>query len=186
MSKSVVAVLCGLVGVVLVSIIAFVAMYVSASNYGASAESNLSAALENNANILGQYTIKVQEVAQVPNMYKDHLKEIITAEFQGRYGKEGSQASMQWIKERSNNFDSSMYVKVQQVMEAGRNQFQAAQTRMIDQKREYVTSLNTIPQGFFLHMAGYPRLNLDSIKPVVASTTQREIESGIGQPINIH
>lgn len=173
------------VGLVVVLVGGFIGMYFSASNYGVRAEAGLEAVWVNNQNVLGQYTLKVQETAQVPDMYKNDLKEILQAEFSGRYGKDGSKASMQWIKERSNNFDSSLYTKIQQIMEAGRNEFQAAQTRLIDQKREYVTALGTVPRSWFLSMAGFPRVDLTKYKPVVAADTAKAFETGVQSPIKL-
>ena len=166
--------------------LAFVAvMYFSASNYGVKAETELEAVWTNNQNILGQYTLKVQEIAQVPEMYKNDLKEVMQAELSSRYGKEGSQANMQWIKEHAVNFDSSMYSKIQQVTEAGRNEFQNAQTRLIDVKRVYVTELGTVPRKWFLDMAGFPKVDLNKYKPVVAGDTAKAFEAGVQAPIKL-
>ena len=159
--------------------------YIGAKNFGNQQEVALQAITSNNKNVLGQYTLKVQEVAQVPDMYKNDLKEIMTAEMQGRYGANGSQASMQWIKERSNNFDSSLYAKVQQIMEAGRNDFQTNQTRLIDQKRIYETALGSFWNGFWLGVAGYPKIDLASIKPVVAGDTEEIFQKGSQAPIKL-
>lgn len=172
-------------GVVLLVGVGLIGSYISASNYGVRAESGLEATWINNQNIAGQYTLKVQEIASVPEMYKNDLKEVVTSEVTSRYGSGGSQASMQWIKEHSVNFDSSMYTKIQQVIESGRNEFQSAQTRLIDEKREYVTSLGSIPRGWFLSMAGFPRVDLAKYKPVVASSTAQEFDTGVQKPIKL-
>ena len=160
-------------------------MYFSASNYGVQAEAGLEAVWTNNQNILGQYTLKVQEVASVPEMYKNDLKEVMSAELSSRYGKDGSKANMQWIKEHSVNFDSTMYGKIQQVIEAGRNEFQNAQTRLIDVKRVYVTALGTVPRSWFLGMAGFPKVDLAKYKPVVAGDTAKAFETGVSAPVKL-
>lgn len=177
--------LLAVLGLFIVIGIGFVGMYFSAANYGVKAEANLAAVWENNQNILGQYTIKIQELASVPDMYKNDLKEVLAAEFTGRYGKDGSKATMQWIHERSNTFDSSMYTKIQQVIEAGRNEFQAAQTRLVDEKRAYVTELGTVPRSWFLSMAGYPKVDLNKYKPVVAGDTAKAFETGVSAPVKL-
>jgi len=56
--------------------------------------------------------------------------------------------------------DSALYVKIQQIMEAGRNEFKVAQTRLLDKKRVYVTNLSYVWKGFWLEQAGYPKLNV--------------------------
>lgn len=171
---------------VIAAVVGFgVILYFSAANYGVKAEAELDAVWVNNQNILGQYTLKVQEIAQVPEMYKNDLKEVMQAELSSRYGKEGSQASMQWIKEHAVNFDSTMYGKIQQVTEAGRNEFQNAQTRLIDVKRVYVTELGTVPRSWFLSMAGFPKVDLNKYKPVVAGDTAKAFEAGVQAPIKL-
>jgi len=159
--------------------------YYSATNYAVRAEAGLEADWTNNKNILGQYTLKVQEAASIPAMYKDDLKEVMSKELSSRYGANGSQASMQWIKEHSVNFDSTLYTKIQQIIEAGRNEFQNAQTRMIDEKRVYVTELGTVPRSWFLSIAGFPKVDLNKYKPVVAADTEAAFSSGVSAPIKM-
>lgn len=175
----------GVVVMLIGAIAFFVAAYVSAANYGNEAENGLKATWSNNQNILGQYTLKVQEIASVPEMYKNDLKEVLAAEMSGRYGKEGSRANMQWIKEHAVNFDSSMYAKIQQVIEAGRNEFQNAQTRLIDQKQVYETNLGYVWKGFWLKLAGYPKIDLSIYKPVIAGDTAKAFETGVQAPIKL-
>lgn len=159
--------------------------YISNANYANAAEKQIEATWQNNQNILGQYTLKVQEIASVPEMYKNDLKEVMSAELSSRYGAQGSKASMQWIKEHSVNFDSSMYNKIQQVIEAGRNEFQNAQTRLIDEKRAYETNLGYVWSGFWMRIAGYPKTDLNKYKPVVAADTAKAFETGVQAPIKL-
>lgn len=167
--------------VVLISI----GSYISAANYGNTAEKEIDAVWSNNQNVLGQYTLKVQEAAQVPEMYKNDLKEVVTAAVQGRYGEGGSRAVMQWLKEANVPFDSSMYTKMQQIIEAGRNQFTTEQTRLIDVKRSYETNLGYVWRGFWLKLAGYPKIDLAKYKPVVAGDTAKAFETGVQAPIKL-
>jgi len=176
--------LAGLVSVLGI-VFLFVALYFSAANYGVKTEAELEAVWVNNQNILGQYTLKIQEIASIPEMYKNDLKEVLTSALSARYGQEGSQAGMQWIKEHAVNFDSTMYTKIQQTIEAGRNEFQNAQTRLVDVKRVYVTELGTVPRAWFLSMAGYPKVDLSKYKPVVAAGTSAAFESGVQAPIKM-
>lgn len=171
--------------VLAVGVLGVIGSYIKYANYGNRSEVNLKKVWTNNQNILGQYTIKVQEIAMVPEMYKNDLKEVLATEMSSRYGAEGSKANMQWIKERSQNFDPSMPVKIQQVVEAGRNEFQAAQTRLIDEKGTYEVELGNVWSGFWLGMAGYPKADLEKYKPVVAKDTAQQFETGVGGPVKL-
>lgn len=173
------------VALVVITALILVGSYISAANYGVTAEKELEAIWANNQNVLGQYTLKVQEAAQVPAMYRDDLKAVVTAAVQGRYGEGGSKAVMQWLKEANIPFDSKLYVKMQQIIEAGRNQFQTEQTRLIDARRTYETNLGFVWRGFWLRLAGYPKTDLSKYKPVVAGDTAQAFERGVQAPLQL-
>lgn len=159
--------------------------YVSAYNYGNEAEKGLSAKLNDNKNVLGQYTIKIGEMAQVTDMQRDDLREIIQATFEGRYGEDGSAATWQWIKEQNPTLDPAVYNRLQQTMEAGRNEFKVSQTELLDAKRAYETNLGYLWKGTWLRIAGYPTINLDDIKIVVAGNTEQVFEDGVDPGVKL-
>lgn len=162
-----------------------VGSYVTAANYGAQAENDLQATLDNNKNILSNYTLKVQEMAQVPEMYRDDLLKIVTATFEGRYGEGGSKATWQWLQEQNPNLDPALYNRLQQTMEAGRNEFQVAQTGLLDKKRVYNTNLDYVWKGFWLGVAGYPKIDLNEIKIITETSTQAKFETGVDSAIQV-
>lgn len=166
-------------------VIAFAFMYVGAHNYAVTAEKGIEAAYENNQNVLGNYTTKIQEMAQVPDMYKNDLKEVYQAAIEGRYGEDGSKAMFQFIKEHNPNFDSSLYTKLQQTMEAGRNEFKIAQTSLIDKKRDYETQQGYFLRGFMIKLAGFPKINLDDFKVIVSTQAQKAFDSGIDDGVKL-
>ncbi|MHA1288158.1 MAG: hypothetical protein ACTSPB_12210, partial [Candidatus Thorarchaeota archaeon] len=96
----------------------------------------------------------------VPAMYRNDIKDIYRDVLKGRYGENGSQAMFQFLKEQNPQIDAGLYKAIQQAMEAGRNEFRVAQTRLVDQKRVYVTNLGYVWKGFWLETAGYPTLNV--------------------------
>lgn len=181
------ALMSGLVVLGLVATLALIGVvsYISAANYGNRAEKQLDAVWTDNQNVLAQYTLKVQEAAQIPEMYKNDLKEVVTAALQGRYGPDGSKGVFQWLKEANIPFDNKVYTKMMQIIEAGRNDFQKEQTRMIDVKRSYETELGYVWRGFWLRMAGYPKLDLAKYKPVLAADTARAFETGQQAPLQL-
>ena len=171
-----------------VALIAFwgVSSYVGAYNYGNTSEKALQAALDHNKNVLSQYTTKIAEMAQVPAMQRNDLSKVIQAAFQGRYGDQGSQAVFQAIKENyPGQLDNKLYENLQSVMEAGRNDFQAAQDTLIDRKRQYETDLGSFPRGFFLHMAGYPKINLADIKVISNTHTEKAYDTGVDDGVQL-
>ena len=96
-------------GIVAILAIYGISQYYNAYSYGNITEKELSATIKNNENILSTYSLKVVEVTQVPAMMKDNLKEVVTESLRTKYGKSGSQATFQRLKDQ----------KIQTVMEAG-------------------------------------------------------------------
>lgn len=152
--------------------------YVSAYNHGNSMEKQLVALRDNNKNILAQYSQKVQEAAQLSSMYSEDVAKVTTAAIEGRYGPDGSKAAWQWLQEQNPVLDASVYIKVQQLIEAGRGEFQQGQTRLIDVRRSYETSLGSFWQGMWLRIAGYPKLDLNQFKPVTTDRTEEAFSKG--------
>lgn len=166
-----------IVGLVAVLVIGFMS-YVSAKNYGNRTEENIKANYDNNENIYASGTQKVMEIAQVPGMYAADLQKIVTADIQGRYGATGSQATMQWIKERGLSLEPSMYTKIQQVIEGFRNEFQHAQTGQITMCKEYKIAVGNFWQGMWISFAGYPKINLDTYcKPVTTEKARQTFDT---------
>jgi len=173
-------------GVLAVVLLVIIGSYVSNYNYGNEAEKGIKAGYSNMENILAQYSLKVKEVAQVPGMMTDDLKEVISAGMTGRYGEDGSKAVFQWIKEAyPGKVDPSIYKQIQQVMEAGRNKFENEQTKFIDVKRAYETNLGYLWKGFWLRMAGYPTINLDDYKIISSGHARDTFETGIDEGIQL-
>lgn len=178
-------VLLSILGVVAFLILVVVGSYVTNYNYGNRAEKEIVAQHKDLENVLSQYSLKVSEVAQVPTMQREDVKEVFTAAMQGRYGENGSKAMFQWLQEQNPTLDSKVYTQIQQVMEAGRNQFQNAQTKFIDTKRGYETNLGYLWKGFWLRVAGYPKIDLDDYQIVTSEHSNEAFKTGVDKGINI-
>lgn len=159
--------------------------FVSARTYAINQEALIKKVYNNNQNILGTYTNKVREMAQVPDMYASDLQKVMTSVMAARMGPEGSKAVVQWFKEANIPFDSSLYTKLQQVMEAGNNEFQVNQTRLVEVKEDYAANQQYLWRGFWMSVAGYPKINLDDFKIVVAEDTAKAFEEGNRAPIKL-
>ena len=159
--------------------------YVSAHNYSVKAETGIKAQYESNKNSLAQYGNKIQEAVQVPAMYKNDFKDVIAASMQGRYGDNGSQATFQWLKEHNIDFDSSVYKKIQTLIEAGRTEFKNQQDMLIDKKAQYEKSTELFWRGMWIDLAGYPKIKFDDYKIVTTARTEAVFESGVEEPLKL-
>jgi hypothetical protein len=175
----------GVIGFIVLLIGVVVTSYISNYNYGNRIEKQIEAEYENTQNILSQYSNKIAEIAQVPGMARDDLKEVYTEVMGGRYGDNGSKAMMQWITEQNPQLDASLYTNIQQAMEAGRTKFENAQTKLIDHKRQYETNLGYLWKGTWLRIAGYPKLDLDEIKIIKSDYSNEAYESGVENGIQL-
>jgi hypothetical protein len=175
-----------LIGIVVIVVAALLLMsYVTNANYGNRAEQEIQAVYQNRSNVLTQYTLKIQEAVQVPEMYKSDFKEVLETAMRGRYGADGSRAAVQWIKENNLQFDSTSYNRMQTLIEAGRNEYQREETRLIDVVRVYKTNLGYVWAGFWLRTAGYPRIDLDKYKPIISTEVQEATRTGVQSAIKL-
>ncbi|BDD79678.1 hypothetical protein [Burkholderia phage FLC9] len=184
-NKTALYVLLGFVAVIVVGALLALVTLVSAYNRGNRFENRIEAVYSNNQNILSNYTEKVQEAAQVTDMQKSDIKDVIVSALQGRYGKDGAKAVFQAIHEQNPQIDSTVYKKLQEIIVAGRDEFQNNQTTLIDVTRSYKTALGSMPGGFMMHLVGYPHLDLDKYKPLVNGDVQKQFESGKSHAINL-
>lgn len=178
-------ILISVLGIIAVIVAIFAGSYVSNYNYGNKTENTIKAEYKNMENILAQYSLKVMEAGQVPSMYKNDMKDVMTSVMAARMGKSGSRAAFQWFKEHNINLDAGMYRQIQQIIEAGRNKFENAQTKFIDTKRAYNTNLGYLWKGTWLKVAGYPKINLDDYKIITSGHAQKSFSTGVDEGIKL-
>ena len=174
-----------LVAVVVGLAVLFGSTYFKYYNLGVTYERQVKTVHENNKVVLNSYTTKVQEVAQVPAMYKNDLQDVIKGTFEGRYGDKGSQAVFQMIQEQNLNLDPKMYQQIQQVMESGRNEFKTSQQQLVDVTQNYQASLDYAWSGFWLGVAGYPKINMADYKILVTDDVDNKFKSGKDEVIQL-
>ena len=166
-----------------------VSSYYSAYNYGADAETTIEAEYTNMESILAQYSLKVSEAVQVPSMKKNDLKEVMREAMTGRYGKDGSQATFQWIQENyPGQVSDTLYTEISQIIRAGRNKFENAQTKFIDTKRVYVATLKKdlfLSRGWWLKIAGYPKIDLDEFVIISSEHAQDAFKTKVDKGLKL-
>lgn len=128
--------------------------------------------------ILGQYSIKVQEAAKVPAKYQERLEQTLTSVMTARMGEGGMDADWAWLQEAGVPYDASMDRQLSQIIEAGRTEFQNKQTMFLDKKRAYSTALGSPWQGFWLSVAGYPKMDLDEYDVVTSAHSDESFRTG--------
>ena len=78
-----------------------------------------------------------------------------------------------------------MYTKIQQLIESGRNKFENTQTKFIDTKRAYQTSIDKLWSGLWLRITGYPKIDLDAYKIITSGHAQETFETGVDNGLQL-
>lgn len=175
--------LIGAVTFVGLTVITCVGSYISAHNSGAMFEANIYKFHESSKNTLSNYTLKLKEAAKVPDKYTSALQDVIQATFEGRYGEYGSKAAFQWIQENNIPLDPSVFAKLQNIIDAGREEFKLSQDRKLEICAQYEIDRNVFWRGFWLKMAGYPKRELNICNIIVDSSTTNKFETGVDEEV---
>lgn len=149
-------------------------------------EASLEAQYMQNQNSYASYFNKVKEIAQVQKTYTNDLERLYKDAISARYGNEGTKALVEFIQENNPNLDASMYKQLMQVIEAGRNDFAADQKMLLDQRRVYVTELNSFPSSAIAKFLGFPRIDLKKFDPVTNAETKEAFSTKSARPIDIY
>lgn len=172
--------------VILLIVIGLGFTLVSYNNTAVRMENNIGKFDKESQNVLSNYTMKLKEKAQVPDMYVKDLGEIVDKTFQGRYGDDGSKAMFQFIQENMPGFDSSLYKELQVTMEAGRNEFKLSQSRKLDICTQYQTMTQTFPANILFGIVGKGYQNVvKQCTIVVDSSTTQKFSTGVDEVIKL-
>ena len=177
-----------LIGVLVVFSILSVSVFgavVGINNNCIQYEESVKAQYKQNQNNYDNYFKKVKEVAQIPDMYIEGLKEVYDKAMTGRYGADGSKAMFQWIQEQNPQVDASVYKQIQQVMESGRNDFESNQKMLIDKKRAYEVFYKEFPNSFVVGFLGFPKIDLNKYDIVTSEETENIFNSKKSEYIKI-
>lgn len=132
-----------------------VGLWYSNSVQGNKSEVQINTMYKNGKNILGQFTAKLAELAQVREMSINDQVKIIEAVF-GEEGRAGNKAAWQWVQEQNPKADMTIHNKIADIIDASRNKFSNHQQSLLAICQPYQTRLGHPIHSIFLGMSGYP------------------------------
>lgn len=153
-----------LLGGFLAVAVGFGMSFVSHYNAAVGYETTINAMYKDNQNVLASVGQKVFGTARVADKYKAGVVEAIQAAITGRYGGAneqtgetgGSRQAMLWVKEQNPTLDPMLYGRIQNVIEAGQDEFKNNQKTLLDACRIYEKERKSLYSGFMLKLAGFP------------------------------
>lgn len=166
--------------------VSLIAGYVGFGNNANRNENGIVASWTNNKNVYDNGWKTVVEKAQVPKEYTSQMKELYDGMMKGRYGANGSQALLQFIKEQNPSIDASVYKDIQQSIEVFHTQFAQSQTELVSRKQEYQNLLTGTTSGRFYNMlAHYPHIDMSKYDIVTSAKTEQDFDTKQAGPLDV-
>lgn len=138
-------------------------------------EEGIKAQYKQNQNNYDKLFKSILETAGVTKQYSKDLKELYAQVMQGRKG--SGQELFRSITEANPAMDTTLYAKVQTVIETGRLDFEMNQKSLIERVRVYRTYTGRAPASLVAGMAGFPRIDFDKYDIVTSGRTTDAFES---------
>jgi hypothetical protein len=163
MSKTLITTLSVLGGIILLGVILLVSVLGSFNSY-TRFENLAKAAQTDNKNILDNTRKSIREAANVSDKEVEALTNIITGYADARGGNtagEGQLVTVGMVTEAVPSIQGIETLKnLQNIVVAGRKDWQMAQTRLVDIKRQADNMLGTVPSGLILKMFGKKEIEI--------------------------
>lgn len=162
-----------------VLVIALVAMYFSYNNREIALRKEAEAQEGKIESVHDTMWKTLKQEAGVTDQYRKTFEELYPKLIAGRYSNEGGEL-MKMITESNPDFDTRLYDKLMQSIEAQRAYFASAQQRMLDILRERETLIESYPSRWFVS-------NKQKIEyEVISSTTSKStMQSRIDDDIEL-
>lgn len=173
----------GLAALLIIGAMSVVGIWNTAKNH----ETDIAAQYKQDQNNYDKFWKSITEQAQIKASYAKDLKELYTSTTESRYGKGGSKAVFQFIKEHNPTLDASVYKQLMSSIEGGRIDFEAQQKSLIDRKRVYEREiLNPAVTGLIAHTMGFPKIDLKQFDIITSEETEQAFASKKAAPLKIN
>lgn len=167
------------IGWIVIGIISLVVLFLGVSsiisyNNFVDLETRIDAVDKDMQNVHASIFNNIKSQGLTVEKYGTLVVESIKVSMGGRYGSGGSKAAFQWIKENNPGIDSKIFYKLQNVIEAGYNSFEATQRTKIDIVRVYKKNLRSFPSNIVAWVFNFPKIDLKSMEEVISTAETKE------------
>jgi hypothetical protein len=167
--------------------------YIGFRNSANQSEQDIVAQYEQAQNVYDNGWKAVVEVAQVPKLQEQNYKDLYDGVMKGRYGANGSQALLQFIKEQNPTLSDETYTKIQRTMETFHANFEASQQDLIAKKQSYRILVTATTDSLLYNWIGnYPHIKVgiptgaqDDYAIVTSDKTQTDFKNKKAAPIDL-
>jgi len=166
------------VGVVLVLGLVTLIYGVSTSNYEIDLRNQASAQSDMREAYFDKMWKTIKQQAEVSNEYKDAFAEIYPELIEGRYS-QGDGSLMKWIQEANPDFDTSLYKKLMNTIEAQREGFFNEQKKLRSIMKQHEDLMEKFPSSWFVGSRGdlkYDMITSKHTKDVIKSGEENDID----------
>jgi hypothetical protein len=105
---------------------------------------------------LSKYTLKMQDLKGLKNMDTQALKDLLTSSNTSRYGADGSQAAVQWLKENNIPVNNELVTKMAVLIDSGRDEYGVQQENLNADCTTFKYELGRSWSGLWYSIAGRP------------------------------
>lgn len=159
-----------IVGILLVFSVIF---YFTVSNNEIKMRAQTVAQQETNQAFFDKMWKIINQQAGVAEEYRESFKDVYNGIMEGRYQNARGGALMSWIQEHNPEFDSGLFKKIQQSIEAQRDAFFIEQKKLISYQTQHKIYLTTVPNKWFIGSR-----DTIAITIVKSEKTERVFETG--------
>jgi len=141
--------------------------YVAASNYAAMTEAMLKESLNNSRKIVQDAENDIFKLVDVNEDNRNDISKVIILSVEGHYGTDGAKALFLLLNDKKMVKSLKNYDTISQKIDEYRIKLAKSIGNMVEIRKNYVSSLNSVWRGFWLRFAGFPNVDLDEYDPVV-------------------
>lgn len=166
----------GILAVCAVFLIGFIVGGIGFYNDSVGAETDIEAQARENRNRYSNMRVQLTELAGVDERYRQSVLAVFDRVVQARQGSQNE--TVRLIAEANPGIDNATSLRLAQAIEVRRQEFAAAQSTLIDRRREYDKLRRQMPGSLYNRLplfGGFPKIDLDAATRIVVTAETEQV-----------